>query len=597
MLKNKKKSKRVALDREDVRYVIYCRKSRDEASSGQKQSLLDQLKACIDYKEQRSGIHFAHHNELTDEFFRDPSYHRRVAECQTPYEKEILQKANWYFYVIEQASAKEPNNRPMRSKLIELVKKGKINGIISYAPDRQARNLVESGELIQLIDKWYLDVQYTNFTFENNESGRMILGINFVISYNYSDNLSKVTTRGKKGVNERWQADGKHKHWYVINDEKYHEPDPKFFDVWKEAFRRKIYEDPSDEEIRKFIVASGYKRKYKKDNKETELNQKALYKIRVDDFYYWKLISGDNETDLRDSNPYYERMITEEEHLILLDRHHKRNPISLKTYKPKDEYDEVMPFPNKFILSEDGQGLTFNMPNKWRFLKKLQELQAKKSNATLKDAVEPHQFSYKNEKVKIDGKQLSIDGETLIKTVYNYLKQNFHIDEEKYTQYRDYQLTQYDRIVKQSKEKIRTLQTQLNNLSSLRDTFIRDCMANSSLTKDEHQERIYQQEIKRYDEKIEYLELEIKKLWINQRNTILELDWFLQCLWKLAKVYDKASYVRKRKITSLLFSNIIITHKKQVVFTPKPSLEGLFILNNQDSETRTHDLKTPSLAL
>jgi len=41
----------------------------------------------------------------------------------------------------------------MRSKLIELVKKGKINGIISYAPDRQARNLVESGELIQLIDK------------------------------------------------------------------------------------------------------------------------------------------------------------------------------------------------------------------------------------------------------------------------------------------------------------------------------------------------------------------------------------------------------------------------------------------------------------
>jgi len=57
-------------------------------------------------------------------------------------------------------------------------------------------------------------------------------------------------------------------------------------------------------------------------------------------------------------------MITEEEHLILLDRHHKRNPISLKTYKPKDEYDEVMPFPNKFILSEDGQGLTFNMPNK-----------------------------------------------------------------------------------------------------------------------------------------------------------------------------------------------------------------------------------------
>ncbi len=243
MLKNKRKNdQKKQLNREDVRYIIYCRKSREESSDGQKQSLLDQLNACINYADQK-GIKVAHHSEITDEFFRGDDYHRWISECDWQYEKSVLERASWLFYVVEQKSAKIPNNRPQWSKLIDLVKKGKINGILSYAPDRHARNLVESWELVQLIDQQYMDVQYTNFTFENNENGRMILWINFVISYNYSDVLSKNIWRGKTGVNERWQADGKYKYGYIINDKKYHEPDPEFFDVRKEAFRRKIYEN------------------------------------------------------------------------------------------------------------------------------------------------------------------------------------------------------------------------------------------------------------------------------------------------------------------------------------------------------------------
>ncbi|MEI8253042.1 MAG: hypothetical protein WCG25_04805 [bacterium] len=42
-----------------------------------------------------------------------------------------------------------------------------------------------------MLDEAYFDVKYTNFTFENNPNGRMVLGITFVISYNYSDNLGK----------------------------------------------------------------------------------------------------------------------------------------------------------------------------------------------------------------------------------------------------------------------------------------------------------------------------------------------------------------------------------------------------------------------
>ena len=45
-------------------------------------------------------------------------------------------------------------------------------------------------------------------------------------------------------------------------------------------------------------------------------------------------------------------------------------------------------------------------------------------------------------------------------------------------------------------------------------------------------------------------------------------------------MYDNAPYVRKRKITSLLFSNMIITPEKQVVFKAKSSLDRVFTTDN-----------------
>jgi hypothetical protein len=35
----------------NIEYVIYCRKSSDESSGNQKQSIPDQIKACLTYAE------------------------------------------------------------------------------------------------------------------------------------------------------------------------------------------------------------------------------------------------------------------------------------------------------------------------------------------------------------------------------------------------------------------------------------------------------------------------------------------------------------------------------------------------------------------
>jgi len=188
-----------------------------------------------------------------------------------------------------------------------------------------------------------------------------------------------------------------------------------------------------------------------------------------------------------------------------------------------------------------------------------------------------HQFCYKNDKVIVDGKQVSFDGATLINSIYNYLNSCFSINEKNYEKYREFQLIEYDKIIKQLNERRRNLQHDINKITNLRDSFVRNYISRSTLWTDETQEKVYTQEVEKYNEQIWYLEDQLNKLWITHRNTNLEFDGFIKYLSKLAKAYDKWSYVRKRKITTLLFSNIIVTKEKQLIFKAKPWLEDLFI--------------------
>jgi len=89
---------------------------------------------------------------------------------------------------------------------MQYVKQGKIKGIISYSPDRQARNMLEGGELIDYVDQGLLALEYTNFHFDNSASGKMMLGIWFVFSKQYSDKLSEDSIRGSNTKHQDGKA-------------------------------------------------------------------------------------------------------------------------------------------------------------------------------------------------------------------------------------------------------------------------------------------------------------------------------------------------------------------------------------------------------
>jgi DNA invertase Pin-like site-specific DNA recombinase len=98
--------------------------------------------------------------------------------------------------LIEKRTAKCPG-RPIFNSMIERIKCGEANGIIAWHPDRLARNSIDGGQIIYLLDQTLLNfLQFPIFKFENTSQGKFMLNIMFGQSKYYIDNLSENSKRG-----------------------------------------------------------------------------------------------------------------------------------------------------------------------------------------------------------------------------------------------------------------------------------------------------------------------------------------------------------------------------------------------------------------
>ena len=98
--------------------------------------------------------------------------------------------------LIEKQSAKIPG-RPIFNDMIRRIENGEINAILSWHPDRLARNSVDGGKLIYLVDTGRLAaLKFNTFWFEPTPQGKFMLNIAFGQSKYYIDSLSENTKRG-----------------------------------------------------------------------------------------------------------------------------------------------------------------------------------------------------------------------------------------------------------------------------------------------------------------------------------------------------------------------------------------------------------------
>jgi DNA invertase Pin-like site-specific DNA recombinase len=261
LLSSMLKPKDSDIDKSQYRYVIYARKS-SESEEKQVRSLGDQNSECEDLAN-RLGLN-------------------------------IVDTIN------EAESAKEPDIRPKFRAMVEGFKQGKYEGIIAWHPDRLARNMKDAGELIDLLDKQIIkDLKFVSFTFENNTTGKMLLGISFVLSKQYSDQLSDNVLRGNKRSVEEGKYINKGKHGYYKDRNQFLRPDGNNFVLIKNAFQMRK-QGATLQAIVEYLNNNKYSVKRGKDD------QHKVYKIdikRVADFlkdpsYTGVLLHGSNIVDL-----------------------------------------------------------------------------------------------------------------------------------------------------------------------------------------------------------------------------------------------------------------------------------------------------------
>src|SRR4030043_2322739 len=119
------------------KYFIYCRKSSEEEER-QILSIEAQLQELRDYAKQNNLF-------VLKEF----------TECKT---------------------AKEPG-RPIFNQMLSEIEQGNASGILAWNPDRLARNSIDGGRIIYLVDTLKIEsLKFPTFWFEATPPGKFMFG-------------------------------------------------------------------------------------------------------------------------------------------------------------------------------------------------------------------------------------------------------------------------------------------------------------------------------------------------------------------------------------------------------------------------------------
>jgi DNA invertase Pin-like site-specific DNA recombinase len=123
------------------------------------------------------------------------SIESQITELKEFAAKEKLEIVNSFQ---ESKTAKEPG-RMIFGEMLKLIEKGKAEGILSWHPDRLARNSVDGGKIIHLVDQGKIkSLKFPTFWFEPTPQGLFMLQIAFGQSKYYVDNLRENVTRGMR---------------------------------------------------------------------------------------------------------------------------------------------------------------------------------------------------------------------------------------------------------------------------------------------------------------------------------------------------------------------------------------------------------------
>jgi len=270
---------RKILPKEKRRYVIYLRKSTDDERK-QVRSIDDQRKECL-------GL---------------------AKRLDIKVRPEDIFEERW--------SAKTSGKRKIFNAMMEGFELSKYHGLISWSPDRLSRNMLEGGQIIEHVDLEKIqDLLFCTYAFDNTPNGKMMLGILFATSKQYSDKLAVDVARGITGAIHEGKYVGLiKKGYYADTDNGRFMPDGVHWQLLRQAVVMRLKEGKTNQEIADFLNASNFSfRKHQDDPyRKGKMDKKTVATMFSDPFYTGAYKYGDNLTNLNDTYNFLPLMTPDE---------------------------------------------------------------------------------------------------------------------------------------------------------------------------------------------------------------------------------------------------------------------------------------------
>lgn len=252
-----------------------------------------------EYKEKRKNLSRRNVASLEEQNLNTQNMLRYIAYCRKSTEeknKQILsieaqiaelrefakrENLNVIDYITESKTAKVPGREGFAA-VLKKIEKGEAEGILSWHADRLARNSIDGGKIIYLLDTGKLkSLKFPTYRFENSPQGKFFLSIAFGQSKYYVDNLSENVKRGNRQKLRRGIWPGKAPLGYY-NEPKLRtiEVEPKQAKIVKKAFQ--LFADGSSfTDISEFLFKRGVSWSKNKPLKVTSVRNMLTNKFYI----------------------------------------------------------------------------------------------------------------------------------------------------------------------------------------------------------------------------------------------------------------------------------------------------------------------------